>query len=261
MVINEIMYNAPDAMDTKDWIELYNPQSVDQDVSGWTLKDDDDGHAFLLPAGTVIPAGGYWMVCADTAAFKEFHPDATDRTGDVSFGFGGNDAVRLFAATGDLVDSVAYDNGGSWPGEADGNGPSLELLSPARDNALPESWAKSLTNGGTPGRANRRTGVENRPEQRLPERFALEQNYPNPFNPVTRFGYSLPRAGTVRLVVYDLRGREVLRLADGLRRSAGRYRVELDARSLASGMYIYRIDVAYNDRTRDTLTRKMVLIK
>ncbi len=98
------------------------------------------------------------------------------------------------------------------------------------------------------------TGVESRPES-LPERFALEQNYPNPFNPVTTIAFDLPAAAQIRLAVYDLLGREVAVLADGLQ-PAGRHRIAVDARSWGSGTYLYRL-------TRDgqALTRKMLLIK
>jgi hypothetical protein len=143
----------------------------------------------------------------------------------------------------------------------DGKGYSLELLSPSKDRSVPESWAKSIRIGGTPGKANRTTGIENRPGGGTPERFALEQNYPNPFNPVTRIAYSLPRAGKVELSVYDLRGRRVIALVEGLRQSAGSYSLEVDGRALSSGIYVYHIQIAYDNGARDIRNRKMVLIK
>ena len=93
------------------------------------------------------------------------------------------------------------------------------------------------------------------PAETLPARLALEQNYPNPFNPVTTIAFDLPAAAQIRLAVYDLLGREVAVLADGLQ-PAGRHRIAVDARSWGSGTYLYRL-------TRDgqALTRKMLLIK
>ena len=62
----------------------------------------------------------------------------------------------------------------------------------------------------------------------VPGRFDLSQNYPNPFNPVTRISYELPVDVHVKLVLYDLLGREVRVLADGVE-TAGSRTVELDA--------------------------------
>ena len=75
----------------------------------------------------------------------------------------------------------------------------------------------------------------------LPSTFALHANYPNPFNPATTIAYDLPRASQVRLAVYDMLGREVARLVDGLR-AAGRHAVGFEAGDLASGVYLYRLE-------------------
>ena len=55
-----------------------------------------------------------------------------------------------------------------------------------------------------------------------PVRFQLDQNYPNPFNPTTVVGYQLPVTSDVKLVVYDLLGREVAVLVNE-RKEAGKY--------------------------------------
>lgn len=79
-----------------------------------------------------------------------------------------------------------------------------------------------------------------KPVAAVAARVHLEQNYPNPFNPITRIGYRLPAPAHVRLVVYDLAGRVVMRLEEG-ERSAGRHEVAVDASRLASGVYVYRL--------------------
>jgi hypothetical protein len=75
-----------------------------------------------------------------------------------------------------------------------------------------------------------------------PRTFQLCQNYPNPFNPTTVVSYLLPVASRVRLVVYDLLGREVAELVNE-EKDAGVYRVTFNATNLPSGTYICRLQV------------------
>jgi subtilisin family serine protease len=89
----------------------------------------------------------------------------------------------------------------------------------------------------------------------LPEAFSLEAAYPNPFNPVTTLRYALPEAATVRLVVYDLLGREVARLVEGVQQ-AGYHAVAFDGARLASGVYLYRLEAG-----TFVQTRRMTLVK
>lgn len=89
----------------------------------------------------------------------------------------------------------------------------------------------------------------------IPENFSLEQNYPNPFNPVTKIIFSLPKADFVKIVIYDITGKEVaLLVSDGL--SAGTYNVDFDASHLASGTYFCRLEAG-----GFTEIKKMILVK
>ncbi len=92
-------------------------------------------------------------------------------------------------------------------------------------------------------------------EEELPDEVMLTGNYPNPFNPRTTIRYALPQAGTVRLVVYDMLGREVAVLADGPK-PAGRHAARFDAGGLPSGTYVYRLQA--QDRI---IVRTMMLVK
>ncbi|MDH6179865.1 hypothetical protein M2152_000047 [Microbacteriaceae bacterium SG_E_30_P1] len=112
-----------------DWVELHNTASVQIDISGLVIKDNDDSHAWTIPAGTVIAAGGF-------AAFDV-------ETGSSGFGLGGNDSARLFDGEV-LVDSY------SWTAHAattygrcpDGSGDFALTVEPTKaasnDCALPE---------------------------------------------------------------------------------------------------------------------------
>ena len=88
----------------------------------------------------------------------------------------------------------------------------------------------------------------------------LHQNFPNPFNPNTSLRYELPIATDVVLVVYDILGREVIRLVDE-HKEAGYHQViwqgqDRFGRDLASGVYIYRLVTSQYSRSR-----KRVLLK
>jgi hypothetical protein len=72
--------------------------------------------------------------------------------------------------------------------------------------------------------------------------YTLEQNYPNPFNPSTTIRYQIPQDGIVTLKIYDILGSEVATLANE-EKVAGKYEVNFNASTLASGVYIYKIQV------------------
>jgi len=85
--------------------------------------------------------------------------------------------------------------------------------------------------------------------------FTLLQNYPNPFNPTTTIAYDLKASGKARLSVYDLTGKEVAVLVDGIL-SAGNHKVRFDGSNLPSGIYFYQLQ--YGSFTE---TKKLVLLR
>lgn len=76
----------------------------------------------------------------------------------------------------------------------------------------------------------------------LPREFALDQNYPNPFNPTTTIGFDLPQSSPVRLNLFNVQGQLVRELLAASSLEAGHHSVELDASTLAAGLYIYRLE-------------------
>jgi len=94
----------------------------------------------------------------------------------------------------------------------------------------------------------------------MPEEYSISQNFPNPFNPTTKIDYSLPVDGSVKILVYDIAGREVMNLVNETQ-TAGNYSVNFNGINLASGMYFYRINVEGSDSRNFTATKRMVLIK
>lgn len=86
------------------------------------------------------------------------------------------------------------------------------------------------------------------------EELVLE-NYPNPFNPTTTIAVSLPKQADIKLIVYDVLGREIIKLADG-NFEAGKHDFKFNAANLSSGVYFYNIRTS-----GQSITKKMLLIK
>ena len=97
-------------------------------------------------------------------------------------------------------------------------------------------------------------------ETGLPERFAIDGNYPNPFNPSTSIRFDLPSAANVSVKVFDVMGREVLAVPARTFGAGARQELQLDAVSLSSGTYFYRIIAQMGGET-EMKTGKMVLLK
>jgi hypothetical protein len=88
-----------------------------------------------------------------------------------------------------------------------------------------------------------------------PDEFALMQNYPNPFNPETNLTFHVKKTGDVTIAVYDVLGRQVATLVDGVY-STGVYEVQFDASNLTSGTYFAVLKAGDFSETK-----KMLLLK
>jgi hypothetical protein len=88
-----------------------------------------------------------------------------------------------------------------------------------------------------------------------PTEYSLKQNYPNPFNPVTNFKFDIVNSGEVKIIVYDIMGREVQTLVNE-RLQPGKYEVSFDGSKFSSGVYFYKLEV--NGYIQ---TRRMVMTK
>jgi hypothetical protein len=94
-----------------------------------------------------------------------------------------------------------------------------------------------------------------------PSDFGLSQNYPNPFNPATSIRYSISKKSFVKLAVYDILGREVASLVQGIK-DQGTYNVEFNGSNLPSGVFIYRLEINPNDGSNSFLAvKKLMLLK
>lgn len=101
----------------------------------------------------------------------------------------------------------------------------------------------------------REVNVEDKSLITLPDKLSLNDAYPNPFNSSTTLKYNLPNNAPVRLAIYDLAGREVAVLVDGMK-SSGTHTVSFSVDELPSGVYIAKIKAA-----GEISMRKLICIK
>ncbi len=259
VVINEVNYRSSDDFDPDDWIEFYNNSNESVDISGWYFSDSDISHKFTFPASTVLAADSYLVLTRDEAAFSALFPNVDNTIGDMDFGLSGDgELIRLYNASGEIVDSLTYNDKAPWPLDADGLGASMALVNPGLDNSDGNNWAASVGHG-TPGTENSGVFVSNEAEldNQLPQHIKLEQNYPNPFNPTTTISYAIDKPGKVSLAIFDITGRTVDVLVNE-RQTTGTYSAIWNAGlgNISSGVYFYRLEV-----NGETITKKLTLIK
>ena len=221
MVINEINYRSIDSFNPDDWIELYNPESTVKDISNWKIKDDNDSHIFVIPEGTQVEANGYLIIVKDEADFTTAFP-GIPYIGELDFGFGGSDEVRLYTSDDKLVDEVKYESESPWPSCAYETGNTLELISPDLDNSLPESW-NCINENGSPNSVNS-SGLYLEDMA-----YGLIKIFPNPVNHTL---YISGDSSNYNIKVYSLLGQLVI----------AAFNVnEIDVSLFTKGVYLIKI--------------------
>ncbi|MEM1214392.1 MAG: CotH kinase family protein [Bacteroidota bacterium] len=236
IVINEINYRANDDFDTGDWIELHNPSDTDVTLDNWVVQDQNPDNNLTLPTGTTLPAGGFLVLCRDREAFTDLLPDVGPLLSEeFPFGLSGNgDAVRLFDNNGELRDEVVYLPTAPWPTAANGQGPTLELLSPSFDNSLAESW-NNVNPQGSPGRANVLVNT-------LTPQVALDWSVtPNPSTGRLFLHFALAEAQIVQLDLRDWHGRLLRTLLVPSHYAEGQHQFNSELPWLPSGTYVLRL--------------------
>ncbi len=173
IMFHEINYRSSPEHDAGDWVELYNGYAQARDLSGWIFRDRQSANRFTLPAGTVIEAGDYLVLCQDKQAFQSQHPNIPC-IGDFPFGLS-QEAERLVLLDIEnrIIDDLTYNQGAGWPQQANGLGATLALQLPNSDNGMASSWGIQ-PNQGTPSAPNQT--VDN-PEQE-PARLTIQRDGP-----------------------------------------------------------------------------------
>lgn len=240
-------YNGSDSLKS---LETFNITFRRSTLSMFNLLSPPSGITFVSEPNNNTPVNIQWSKSADGVIYKwKFGaPMVTSTILDLPSNGNGSDTVLTVtpAAVDGILAGLGLNPGDSVSGEwavwAYLNGDSLKS-SETFDITFRRDSKIGITQNGTG----------------IPDQFGLSQNYPNPFNPSTKINFELPQSGNVKILVYDMSGKEVAVLLNEVK-PAGYYTVTFDGFNLSSGIYYYTINAAGNGNNF-TATKKMMLIK
>ncbi len=210
-----IKYNASGG---QGWAQRYNGPGDTNDFA-YSLAIDNSGNVYVTGSSTGIGTGhDYCTIKYNSSGVQQW---------DQRYNGPGNDA--------DVASSIAVDNSGNIfvTGGSIGSGTDDDYCTIKYYDPI---GIQPISN-------------------KVPKSYELLQNYPNPFNPVTNIEFSIPKQSFVKIVVYDLLGRELEILVNEALK-AGFYKVVWDASNYSSGMYLCKLMT--DDYSK---TRIMVLVK
>jgi hypothetical protein len=160
---------------------------------------------------------------------------------------------------GELEDSVSYGVSDPWPSEPCGHGPTLELIDPFIDNALPESWRASILNG-SPGTINSMT--VNIPEITAQSVYKEKpvKVYPNPFSRILNIFFSMGNNDEAKISVYNMNG-ELKHIIKYTGTYEGVHNINWDGtdiygKRLPDGLYLIRIETRHYQSAEKVLLFK-----
>ena len=142
VVINEFFFR-PNASDTPDYVELFNNDVADVDLTGWTLNG-------MAISGGTISAMGYFLLAIDDPFYDVdgndyYAGDNLPNSAMIDLGLGTTaDNIVLARPNGATQDVVNYDGVAGWPTGTANKGYAVELIDPDSDNNDPASWASAL---------------------------------------------------------------------------------------------------------------------
>ncbi|WDE12555.1 ExeM/NucH family extracellular endonuclease [Thalassomonas haliotis] len=155
LTITEVMQNPGNGLNDSDaeWFEILNTGTGDINLNGWTIKDEGSD-SFTITQDVIIPMGSYAVLGKSTDTVLNGGINVVYAYGDGMALSNGSDEILLVSPEGEVVDTIAYDNGNEWP---DPNGASMTLISATTDNSLGGNWTTESEqnyaegNFGTPG--------------------------------------------------------------------------------------------------------------
>lgn len=233
-------------------------------ASALSVFADRKGHARVVGLAASDATGYSYFVAnynrkgEQLWLYEQFHGGRESFPSTRAYGVDANDHVYIMgvldtrgAYTGMYIHKIFADGTGSWRNNTDGPMAETFAFDPFGNILVGSTlqgagWTTAVVSKYI---QNELTGFD------VPETFVLAQNYPNPFNYATTIRYDVPVRSHVSLKIYDIRGREVTTLADGVH-VVGRHQVIWGGADESSGVYFYRLE-----GNGFSEIRKLVLVK
>lgn len=254
------------------WSMRFNGSGNGDDIA-YAMKNDSTGNLFVTGSGYFSGTGYDYTTIkynseGDFVWLKKYN--GPDNSRDVSYSLALSRTGEIYL-TGLSISNgntdyatVKYDNSGNekwvrrYNGVFNGSDAAFSITLDQSNNVYVTglSYGGSQTNYdyATIKYSQIPTGLQNISTS-IPSGFKLYQNYPNPFNPATIIKFDISKSGKVKLIVWDISGKEVTELINKVI-TAGTYQYEFNAGNLSSGIYIYRLET-----TEYSNTKKMVVLK
>ena len=261
--INEVSHGTVDYQGSTNWVELYNAGSEAVDVSDHFLCDIPAypriSSLTVLSGSMTIPADGYlvlsWANIDGEDAEVGLYASTTTSFGDANSMLD----YMQYGVAGHGRETTAVTAGVWAAGEFVDLAMGQETLQFTEGNQVGvSSW---MAAAATPGATNEQVATSTDEFASVPVDFALNGNFPNPFNPTTTISFELSNAGPVMLTVYDILGREVVNLINGVL-PAGEHEsvwngLDAEGNVVPSGTYLYRLSFG----SGKSQSRVMTLLK
>jgi len=262
LIINEINYHGNSSKNPGDWIEVYKTDNTGS-ISGMHIHDANRNKAYFFTDDDdrkLKAGGGYLVVAEDIQRFRNVFPWVTNVTGNLQFSLSnGGEAITISSDCLSEIDYVSYDDKSPWPELPDGNGPTLELISPGLSNNDPNAWRPSSWEYpfGTPGMNN--SVNESFIDKDVEIQCTISKLYPNPFEDILFIELSARKACNVDFEIFNILGQQVSSFSHFLP-GQGLHTVSCKTKdygcSLSSGVYF----LSFNSNGNQSL-HKVLLVK